>query len=66
MAPLGVNFYSGSSFPKRYVGGMFIAQHGSRNRKPKLGYNVKFVKVEGDKVVSEEVFAEGWLQGDTV
>ena len=44
---------------------MFIAQHGSWNRKQKIGYKLKFVKVDGDKVVSEETFAEGWLQGQT-
>lgn len=63
MAPLGVNFYSGSSFPSKYVGGMFIAQHGSWNRKQKIGYKLKFVTIDGEKVVSEETFAEGWLDG---
>ena len=43
---------------------MFIAQHGSWNRKEKIGYRLKFVKVDGDKVVLEETFADGWLQGE--
>lgn len=42
---------------------MFIAHHGSWNRKQKIGYRLMFVKIDGDKVVESEVFAEGWLQG---
>lgn len=50
-AALGVNFYTHTSFPEKYHGGMFIAHHGSWNRKEKIGYRVQFVKVDGDKIV---------------
>nr|WP_245549253.1 sorbosone dehydrogenase family protein [Noviherbaspirillum massiliense] len=42
-ASLGLTFYQGSLFPKRYEGGAFIGQHGSWNRKPRSGYKVIFV-----------------------
>jgi glucose/arabinose dehydrogenase len=42
-APLGLVFYHGKQFPAEYVGGAFIGQHGSWNRKPLSGYKVVFV-----------------------
>lgn len=42
-ASLGLAFYQGSSFPKKYQGGAFIAQHGSWNRSVISGYKVVFV-----------------------
>jgi glucose/arabinose dehydrogenase len=42
-ASLGLVFYSGDLLPSRYVGGAFIGQHGSWNRKPRSGYKVIFV-----------------------
>ncbi|MCB0569842.1 MAG: sorbosone dehydrogenase family protein [Phaeodactylibacter sp.] len=65
VAPLGLEFYTGSQFPKAYRGQIFIAEHGSWNRREKIGYRVTLAKLEGDTVVSYEPFAEGWLrQGD--
>jgi glucose/arabinose dehydrogenase len=43
VAPLGLVFYRGSLLPQRFVGGAFIGQHGSWNRKPRSGYKVIFV-----------------------
>jgi len=42
-ASLGLAFYEGDSLPARYLGGAFIGQHGSWNRKPRSGYKVIFV-----------------------
>ena len=42
-ASLGLRFYRGSSFPERYRGGVFVAQHGSWNRAELSGYKVGFV-----------------------
>lgn len=64
VAALGMRFYTGKMFPEEYRNQIFIAEHGSWNRSAKLGYRVMLVKLEGDKVVSYEPFAEGWLQGD--
>ncbi|MBI5277339.1 MAG: sorbosone dehydrogenase family protein [Burkholderiales bacterium] len=42
VAPLGLVF-SDSRMPANYASGAFIGQHGSWNRKPRVGYNVVFV-----------------------
>lgn len=63
VAGLGVRFYTGESFPAKYHGGMFIAEHGSWNRSEKIGYRVKFAR-EVDGGIEQEVFARGWLQAD--
>jgi glucose/arabinose dehydrogenase len=62
VAALGMRFYTGRMFPEKYRGGIFIAEHGSWNRKQPLGYRVMFVKLENDRPVSYEIFAEGWLK----
>jgi glucose/arabinose dehydrogenase len=49
-------------FPDYYRNGIFIAEHGSWNRKTPIGYRIMFVKLEDNLPVSYEVFAEGWLQ----
>ncbi len=63
VAALGMRFYAGRMFPDKYRGGIFIAEHGSWNRSAPIGYRVTFVKVEGGRATSYEVFASGWLQG---
>ena len=63
VASLGMRFYTGTMFPARYRGGIFIAEHGSWNRSTPIGYRVVFVRMENGKPTSDEVFAEGWLQG---
>jgi glucose/arabinose dehydrogenase len=64
VAALGVRFYTGTMFPARYRNQLFIAEHGSWNRSKKIGFRVTLVRLEGDKAVSYEPFAEGWLRGD--
>ncbi len=63
-APLGMMFYTGSQFPAKYRNGVFIAEHGSWNRTTPIGYRITFVALEGNKALSYEPFAEGWLQND--
>jgi glucose/arabinose dehydrogenase len=63
VAALGLKFYTGQMFPAAYRGHLFIAEHGSWNRSTPIGYRVMLVKLDGDKVVSYEPFAHGWLQG---
>lgn len=65
VAPLGMRFYSGEMFDDRYRGGIFIAEHGSWNRSEKVGYRVTFIAVKEERASAYEVFAEGWLQGET-
>jgi glucose/arabinose dehydrogenase len=65
VAALGMRFYAGSGFPAEYRHNIFIAEHGSWNRSKKTGYRIQRVVVSGGKVVKHEVFAEGWLQGES-
>ena len=66
VAPLGVKFYTGDMFPAEYRNQVFIAEHGSWNRSRKIGYRVTLVRLDGNRAVSYETFASGWLQGQSV
>jgi glucose/arabinose dehydrogenase len=65
VAALGMRFYTGSMFPSEYKNQIFIAEHGSWNRSTPIGYRVTLVRLSGNKAVSYEVFADGWLQGSS-
>lgn len=65
VAPLGLEFYTGNLFPKEYHKQIFIAEHGSWNRSKKSGYRVTLVRLEGNKAISYEPFATGWLNEET-
>lgn len=66
VAPLGIDFYTGTMFPESYRNQAFIAEHGSWNRREKIGYRVKLVHFDEDGLATgQEVFAEVWLEGDT-
>lgn len=62
-AAIGMRFYTGSMFPAEYRNQIFIAEHGSWNRSTPIGYRVMVARIEGNKAVKYEPFAEGWLQG---
>jgi glucose/arabinose dehydrogenase len=49
VAPLGLAFYNGKSFPEHYHGGAFIGMHGSWNRSKPVGYKVAFVPFKNGK-----------------
>ncbi|WP_276479971.1 PQQ-dependent sugar dehydrogenase [Paraflavitalea pollutisoli] len=63
VAALGMRFYTGSMFPAEYRNKIFIAQHGSWNRKIASGYRVMTVSLDGNKAAKFEEFATGWLPG---
>ncbi len=63
VASLGMKVYTKSMFPEQYVGGVFIAEHGSWNRSSPVGYKVSFVKIEDGRAVAYTPFAQGWLAG---
>jgi glucose/arabinose dehydrogenase len=65
VAALGMRFYTGTQFPPEYRNNIFVAEHGSWNRSRKIGYRIARVVVEGGRAVKHEVFAEGWLQGES-
>ena len=49
VAPLGLAFYHGKSFPQHYHDGAFIGMHGSWNRSNLVGYKVAFVPFQNGK-----------------
>lgn len=64
VAALGMRFYTGAQFPPAWQGRIFVAEHGSWNRREKTGYRVTTVTLEGGRAVRYEPFATGWLEGD--
>jgi len=65
VAALGMRFYTGTQFPAEYrQNNVFIAEHGSWNRSERSGYRImRIVLDDSGRVLRQEVFAEGWLQG---
>lgn len=68
-APLGARFYTGSSFPARYHGALFIAEHGTEATTPATreqvdGDRISVVFVDGSgQVTGYEVFADNFMLG---
>ncbi len=63
LAPNGLLFYTGNTFPEKYRNGAFIAFHGSWNRspQPQEGYYVVFVPMKnGLPSGNWEIFADGF------
>jgi len=66
VAPLGLAFYDGKSFPARYHGGAFIGMHGSWNRSALVGYKVAFVPFQNGKPSGAiEDFLTGFVVSST-
>jgi glucose/arabinose dehydrogenase len=65
-AQLGVAHYTGTMFPAKYQGGLFVASHGSWNRTQPSGYLLNFVPIKADgNAGAAEVFADGFLDKTT-
>jgi glucose/arabinose dehydrogenase len=64
VAALGLRFYTGRAFPALYHNQVFIAEHGSWNRTDRIGYRITLVRLQGNRAISYEPFATGWLLGD--
>jgi glucose/arabinose dehydrogenase len=62
-APLGLAFYEGSQFPPDYQNSIFVAFHGSWNRRVPTGYKIVRVKLDdkGQPQGGAEDFITGWL-----
>jgi glucose/arabinose dehydrogenase len=61
-AGLGIEFYTGEQFPEQYDNQLFAAFHGSWNRDPIDGYNVRLIRFENNKATGFEDFATGWTE----
>lgn len=63
VAPLGLAFYTGNSFPAQYRGGAFIGEHGSWNRPELNGYKVAFIRFENGRPVGQPMdFVTGFVK----
>ena len=60
VAALGLRFYTGTMFPADYRGAAIIAEHGSWNRTRKSGYRVVAVRLDGARVLGEQVLIDGF------
>lgn len=62
VAPLGLAFYTGASFPAEFRGGAFVGEHGSWNRNDYNGYKVVFIRFAGGRPVGKPIdFMTGFL-----
>lgn len=62
-ASLGLAFYEGKTFPKRFAQGAFIGQRGSWNRSKFAGYRVAFVPfADGKPSGKAEDFLSGFIK----
>jgi len=66
VAPLGIAFYDGKVFPKKYQNSVFVALHGSWNKyNGKSGYKVVLVQLDEEgKYLNQEDFISGWLSNE--
>src|SRR5450631_187775 len=61
-AGLGLRFYTGDMFPKKYKNAIFLARHGSWNRSKKFGGDILVVYLNKNGTVkSSEPFMTGFL-----
>jgi glucose/arabinose dehydrogenase len=66
-ADLGMSFYSGKMFPKKYKNAIFSAQHGSWNAVKPRGARVMVTYLDKKgNAAKTEPFAEGWMTEDGV
>ncbi len=63
VAPLGLAFYTGASFPAQFRGGAFVGEHGSWNRPELNGYKVVFIRFDNGRPVDKPVdFVTGFVK----
>jgi glucose/arabinose dehydrogenase len=65
LASLEMTFYTGRQFPPEYRGDIFASEHGSWNRRKRVGYEVVRVPLKGGKATGEyEDFLTGFVTAD--
>lgn len=62
-APLGLTFINSSQFPAGWQGDLLVAYHGSWNRSTPVGYKIVRMNVEGNRILGEEDFLTGFMEG---
>ena len=64
VAPLGLTFYTGSSFPAAFRGGALIGEHGSWDRNGLHGYKIAFIPFRGGKPAGNPLtLVAGFVKG---
>ena len=64
-ASLGIAFAEGAKLPQAFTSGLFVAQHGSWNRRPKSGYKVIYVPFQDGKPAGQPTdVLTGFLDAD--
>lgn len=63
-ASLGLAFYTKAAFPKKYLNGAFVGQHGSWNRSVFSGYKVVFVPFTNGQPGEPEDFLTGFMANE--
>ncbi len=64
-ASLGLAFYTKNAFPKKYLNGLFVGQHGSWNRSEFSGYKVIFIPFKNGKPGTPEDFLTGFMADES-
>ena len=64
VAPLAMNFYTGTMFPERYRGKIFIAEHGSWNRTPEAGHTGYNITMVNPETGATTILIDGWLKNN--
>ena len=64
-ASLGLAFYTKNAFPKKYLNGLFVGQHGSWNRSEFSGYKVVFIPFKNGKPGKPEDFLTGFMADES-
>jgi glucose/arabinose dehydrogenase len=59
-APLGLAFLTGTQFPETYRGDLFVAQHGSWNRRPPAEPKLLQIDLDDSRPLGARDFATGW------
>ncbi|MEO5611435.1 MAG: sorbosone dehydrogenase family protein [Sphingomicrobium sp.] len=63
VAPLGLTFYTGASFPAAFRGAALVGEHGSWDRNGLHGYQIAVVRFEGGKPVGNpRTFVAGFVK----
>ncbi len=65
VAPLGLEFVQTKQFPENIKNNILIAEHGSWNRKEKIGYRISQVSLDANgNSTGYADFISGWLEQD--
>jgi glucose/arabinose dehydrogenase len=64
-ASLGLAFYTKNTFPKKYLNGAFVGQHGSWNRSVFSGYKVVFIPFINGQPGEPEDFLTGFIADES-